>query len=310
MYVLVTGGYGFIGSHIVEKLIKQGHHVRILDNLSTGKITNVNKHKNKKVDRKIQFIKGDICDVDICREAIKGCDAVCHLAADISVSKSVEDPVTCHNANVNGFFNVLNVARENNIKRVVFSSTSAIYGDNTDTSKTELSTGRIISPYALSKNMNEMYARLFTDIYDMECIGLRYFNVYGQRQNQEGGYAAVIPTFVKLLKNNERPVIYGDGSFVRDFVYIDDVVDANILALTTQEKDCFGEIYNIGSGIGTSICDLVKNINIVLGKKIEPIFKQERLGDVKHSIANVKKARKHLGYIPKYNLVSGLREML
>ena len=245
--ILITGGAGFIGSNIVETLLKQNcKFIRILDNLSTGYKKNID-FLLQKYDN-IEFLYGDITNLEICRKAMKNIDIICHQAALGSVPRSIIDPLKSHQTNVNGFFNILLAAKENNIKRIVYASSSSVYGDNQILPKIEHNTGNVLSPYAATKSIDEIYANVFTKCYDMECIGMRYFNVFGPRQDPTGSYAAVIPKFINLMKNNISPTINGDGKFSRDFTYIDNVVQANILAMTTTNKECYGQVFNIGAG--------------------------------------------------------------
>ena len=242
--VLVTGGAGFIGSHIVEFLLNNGaKFVRILDNLSTGSLENIN--LLNKFDN-LEFMQGDIRDLETCYRACQKIDVICHQAAFVSVPNSLNDPLTNHGINVTGFVNVLTAAKRAGIKRVVYTSTSVVYDGDTNV-KTENMIGEFKSPYATSKYINEIYGKLYTDVFGLECIGLRYFNVYGPRQNPNAEYAAVIPKFIEAILLGQQPVIYGDGSYSRDFIYVDDVVSANILALTTMNRNCFGQVFNVGT---------------------------------------------------------------
>ena len=304
--ILVTGGAGFIGSNIVETLLKQGvKHVRILDNLITGKMENIqfllDKYDN------VEFMYGSIADLETCRNAVKNVDVITNQAALGSVPGSIDDPLSNHIANVNGFLNILISAKETGIKRVVYASSSSIYGDNPILPKVEENTGNALSPYAATKEMNEIYAQVFGRCYGMECIGLRYFNIFGPRQDPNGAYAAVIPKFIDLMKEGKQPTINGDGTFSRDFTYVENAVQANILALTTDNKECFGEAMNIGAGGQTSLLELIEVLKKELDVDIEPIFGPERPGDIPHSNADISKAQNMLGYDPKISFKEGMK---
>jgi UDP-N-acetylglucosamine 4-epimerase len=303
--ILVTGGAGFIGSHIVEHFIKKNvKFIRILDNLSTGNKNNIQKFLDQYSN--IEFMYGDISDINICKKAMKNIDIVSHQAAIGSVSKSIEDPLSSHIANVNGFLNILISAKENNIKRIVYASSSSVYGDNQDLPKCEDKIGNVLSPYASTKLIDEIYANLFSRCYGMECIGLRYFNVFGSRQNPNGAYAAVIPKFINSIKNNVSPQINGDGNFSRDFTYVDNIVFANILALSTTNKECYGQVFNIGTGGQISINDLFNIIKRELKSNVEPIYGEERKGDIPHSNADISKAIFMLEYNPIVSFDEGI----
>lgn len=304
MNILVTGGAGFIGSNIIEFLLKEENvnKIRILDNLVTGNKNNIEPFLGEKVE----FMYGDITDFEICRKACEGIDRICHQAALGSVPRSIENPLASHNSNVNGFLNILCAAKENNIKRIVYASSSSVYGDHPDLPKVEEKTGNLLSPYAGTKGIDEIYAGIFTRCYGMECIGLRYFNIYGPRQDPNGAYAAVIPKFIELMKNNERPKINGDGSFSRDFTYVTNAVQANYLALTTENSECFGEAFNIGAGGRFSILEMFNIIKEELKVDMDPIFGENRAGDIPHSNADISKAKKMLGYDPKVLFDEGI----
>jgi UDP-N-acetylglucosamine 4-epimerase len=308
--ILVTGGCGFIGSNIVERLLSMDvKKVRVLDNLSTGDMKNINflLKKYEKIG-KLEFIKGDICDIEICRLAVKGIDMICHQAALGSVPRSVSDPLNSHLSNVNGFFNILLAAKENNIKRVVYASSSSVYGDEKELPKIENKTGNLLSPYAATKAIDEIYGWIFHHTYGMECIGLRYFNVFGYRQNPRGAYAAVIPKFIELILKNERPKIYGDGTYSRDFTFIDNVVSANILALQTEDEKSFGKAINIGAGGRVTILHLYETIKKILNYNKDPIFVENRVGDIPHSNANISLAKELIGYKPRVNFEEGIKK--
>lgn len=301
---LVTGGSGFIGSNIVEYLVNNNaSFIRILDNLSTGNLDNIRPFlKNKNVE----FMYGDISNLETCRKATKDIDIICNQAALGSVPRSIKDPLSSHNSNVNGFINMLIAAKENNIKRIVYASSSSVYGDEEQLPKVENKVGNVLSPYAATKKINEIYANVFTKCYDMEIIGLRYFNVFGPRQDPNGAYAAVIPKFINLMLNDKQPIINGDGTYSRDFTYIDNVVQANVLAMTTTNKECFGEIFNIGAGGRSSIQFLFDILKDKLKFNKEPIYGRLRPGDIPHSNASVDKAKTMLNYNPKIQFREGI----
>ena len=304
MKILVTGGAGFIGSHICDYLLENGHFVRVIDNLITGNKNNISHHFN---NPNFEFMYGDITNLEHVRKACKNIDSICHQAALGSVPRSVDDPLNSHNTNVNGFLNILLVAKENNIKRVVYASSSAVYGDHPELPKTESKIGKPLSPYAITKYIDELYGKIFTELYDMECIGLRYFNVFGPRQDPNGQYAAVIPKFISSLKNNTSPIINGDGNYSRDFTFVKNVVSANYLALTTNNNKCFGEIFNIGAGGRITIIEMYNSIKSLLKSDLNPIFGPFRKGDIPHSNASVDKAKELLSYIPKINFDEGIK---
>ncbi len=300
--VLITGGAGFIGSHIVKYLLEQNvKKIRVLDNLSTGKMDNIQNFINN-----IEFIYGDISNLEICRKAVNNIDIICHQAALGSVPRSVDDPLLSHISNVNGFLNILIAAKENNIKRIVYASSSSVYGDDNNLPKTEELIGNVLSPYAATKKIDEIYAGVFTKCYNMEIIGLRYFNVFGPNQDPNGVYAAVIPKFINLINNNISPIINGDGSFSRDFTYVDNVVNANLLAMTTNNQEAFGNVFNIGTGGNITILELFNIIKRELKTDINPIFGEERQGDISHSHANINKAKYILNYEPIITFNEGI----
>ena len=307
--LLITGGCGFIGSHIVEECIRRGYErIRILDNLSTGFQTNIKPFLSLP---NVELMVGSIQHIDACREAVKGMTMICHQAALVSVPESLEKPSECHDINVTGFLNVLIAAKKEGIKRVVYATSSAVYGDDTRSSKQEDSLGKALSPYAVTKRMNELHADMVTSSYGMEVIGLRYFNVYGPRQNPKGPYAAVISKFTELLRNEQPVTIFGDGSFSRDFVFVRDIVQANLLALETTNPHCFGSIYNIGTGQSCTILELYTRLQQILKQTpISPIIQPNRPGDIAHSRADIQKACQELCYQPKYDLQTGLSEFI
>ncbi|MFA7435932.1 MAG: NAD-dependent epimerase/dehydratase family protein [Bacilli bacterium] len=298
---LITGGAGFIGSRISEILIEEGNWVRVIDNLSSGDIKNLDSiinHPN------FSFIEGDIRDFNACLENTKGIDYVIHQAALVSVPKSIEMPLENNSINVDGFVNILEAARINNIKRVIYASSSAVYGDNNDKLKNEDRIGNSISPYALSKYMDELYASLYNRVYNIETVGLRYFNVYGPKQDPSSVYSGVISIFMNRLLKNEDLSIYGDGSITRDFVYVDDVARANILATTTKlTTPC---VYNIGTSISTSIKDLGKTLINLTNKDVKINYLPSRAGDILYSCANIDKAKKELGFNVSVKIEDGL----
>lgn len=302
---LITGGCGFIGSNIVEYLLENNaSFVRVIDNLSTGNKRNIEHLLDKYAN--FEFMYGDITNIEVCRKAVFGIDIICHQAALGSVPRSIIDPLSSHLSNVNGFLNILISAKEAGIKRVVYASSSSVYGDHPVLPKVEENTGNLLSPYAATKKIDEIYGAVFTRCYDMECIGLRYFNVFGRRQDPNGAYAAVIPKFINLMKNGKSPTINGDGNYSRDFTYIDNVIQANILAMTTQNTKSFGEAFNIGVEGQTTIYELFKIIKDELKLNIEPIFGPNRSGDIPHSNADISKARKILDYNPQILFKEGI----
>lgn len=301
---LVTGGAGFIGSHISEYLLKAGaKRVRVLDNLSTGSLNNI---KHLTHYNNFEFICNTITKYNVCLDVCTGIDIICHQAASGSVPKSLLDPTGYHETNVSGFLNILNAGREKGIKRVVYASSSSVYGDDESFTKTENQIGKTLSPYALTKYMDELYGEFFTRVYGMECIGLRYFNVFGPRQNPNGDYAAVIPKFTALLKNNQIPTIYGDGLQSRDFTFVENVVNANFISMTTNNDKCYGHAFNIGFGGSMTVLDLLNNICKILDVNIEPHFVERRSCDILHSLADVSKANNLLGWKPHMSLMEGL----
>lgn len=303
--VLVTGGSGFIGSNIVEYLLNNNvKFVRVLDNLSTGNKKNIEPLLEKY--NNLEFLYGDVSKLEDCRKAMVGIDVICHQAALGSVPRSIVDPLSSHISNVNGFFNMLVSAKENGIKRMVYASSSSVYGDSETLPKVEDKIGDVLSPYAANKKINEIYAGVFHKVYGMELIGLRYFNVFGPRQDPNGAYAAVIPKFIDSIKNNRRPHINGDGSYSRDFTYIDNVVGANVKALTTNNDKCFGEVFNIGAGGRVTILEMLNIIKDVMGSEVEPVFGDVRDGDIPHSNADISKAKELLGYNAGVNFEEGV----
>jgi len=307
MKVLVTGGAGFIGSNLVHALINDDRitAVKVLDNLETGRFANISIFKNHP---KFEFIEGDIRNYAICLGAAEGIDLTSHQAALGSVPRSVKDPITTHEVNATGTLNIFNAARENKIKRVVYAASSSTYGDHPGLPKIEDKIGLPISPYGVTKLVNELYAKVFAELYQIEFIGLRYFNVYGPHQNPAGPYAAVIPLFVKSILENISPVINGAGDTSRDFTFVEDVVQANLLAMFTENSSAVNQVYNIAKGEQTTLNELFETLKNISGKDIDPIHGPERSGDIKHSLADISKARKLLGYNPSTSPAEGLRK--
>lgn len=300
---LVTGGAGFIGSNLCEAILNLGYQVRCLDNLSTGSQKNIDLFIN---NSNYSFIKGDIRDFNVCSEACKNVDYVLHQAAWGSVPRSIEQPLCYEEINIKGTLNMMEAARRNNVKKFVYASSSSIYGDNPILPKTEGQEGNLLSPYALTKQVNEEYGKLYTRLYGLETFGLRYFNVFGKRQDPNGAYAAVIPKFIKQLLNNETPTIHGDGKQSRDFTYVENVIEANLKACKASSESA-GQIFNIAYGGREYLIDIYYWLCNALGKKIEPILGPERKGDIKHSNANIEKAKQLLNYQPSYNFEQGIR---
>ena len=310
---LVTGGAGFIGSNLCEALLEKDYQVICLDNFSTGKIENLLTLLEKYPETFTLQI-GDIRNLEDCRQAIDGADYVFHQAALGSVPRSIKNPITSNEVNVSGFLNMLVVSCDVGVKRFIYAASSSTYGDSTSLPKVENIIGKPLSPYAITKYVNELYADVFSKTYGMECIGLRYFNVFGRRQDPNGSYAAVIPLFVKKLINHESPVINGDGQYSRDFTYIDNVIQMNLLAMETINPDAINQVYNTAYGERTTLNQLVGYLKEFLSeydpkiKDVEVIYGPNRLGDIPHSLASIDKAKTLLGYNPKYNMKEGLRE--
>ena len=298
--VLVTGGAGFIGSNIVEDLISQDYNVKILDDFSTGNDQNISEFRDK-----VELIKGSIIDVEAVKKAVKNVDYISHQAALPSVTRSVEEPVPSAEVNIIGTLNLLVAARDSGAERIVYASSSSIYAGVKGLPKKESMETIAISPYGLTKIANEQYFRMFHDIYGFESVGLRYFNVFGPRQNPRSEYAAAIPKFIKMILDGERPPVYGDGKQTRDFTYVKDASMANIISFKT--KNANGNAFNIATSKHTSVNDLIGKINEILGKQIKPVYQDPRPGDPKHSLADITQANKILGYNPKYDLEGGLK---
>ena len=302
---LVTGGAGFIGSNIVKELLNRGEHVRVLDNFSTGKRENLFPFKE---NPKLEVFEGDLRSFHIVRDAVKGVDYVLHQGALPSVPRSVKDPITSNDVNINGTLNILEASKEFGVKRVVFASSSSVYGNSEVMPKVETMPVAPLSPYAITKYAGERYCQIFYQLYGLETVALRYFNVFGPNQDPTSQYSAVIPKFIKLMKEGKRPVIYGDGTQSRDFTYVSNNVEANILACTAQ--GAAGEVFNIACGERYTLTDLVDSINSLLGKKIEPIFNETRPGDVKHSLAGIEKAKTILGFGVVKQFSEGLKMII
>jgi UDP-N-acetylglucosamine 4-epimerase len=308
--ILVTGGAGFIGSNLCEALLNKNNSVVCLDNFSTGKKENIAAFFS---DSNFTLIEGDVRNLEDCLKATKGVDYVLHQAALGSVPRSIKDPITSNDVNVNGFLNMLVAVKDNNVKRFVYAASSSTYGDSKTLPKQEEVIGKPLSPYAITKYVNELYADVFAKTYGIETIGLRYFNVFGRKQDANGAYAAVIPKFIGKLMNLESPVINGDGSYSRDFTYIDNIIQINLLSLVA-DKNAVNKVYNAAFGDRNTLNDLIKFLKIELckfDKKIENVaieYGSERLGDVPHSHASIKKAKDLLNYNPAYSLQKGLQE--
>jgi UDP-N-acetylglucosamine 4-epimerase len=309
--VLVTGGAGFIGSNLCETLLDKGNQVVCLDNFATGKRENLENFFN---DTNFTLIEGDIRNIEDCLKASKGVDYVLHQAALGSVPRSIKDPITSNDVNVSGFLNMLVAARDNGVKRFVFAASSSTYGDSESMPKVEDIIGKPLSPYAITKYVNELYADIFSKTYGLETIGLRYFNVFGRKQDPKGAYAAVIPKFVSQLMNGESPVINGDGNYSRDFTYIDNVIQANLLSLVTTNEKAINTVYNIAYGDRNTLNDLMGYLKEYLSEfdskisQVEVIYGPNRAGDIPHSHASVDKAKESLNYNPQFSLQKGLKE--
>ncbi|MDA2923036.1 NAD-dependent epimerase/dehydratase family protein [Acidobacteria bacterium AH-259-L09] len=300
---LVTGGAGFIGSHLVEALVERGAKVRILDNLATGSSDNL-----AHCIHRIEFVKGDILDKEVCRRVCQNVVYIFHQAALTSVLRSIEDPANAISVNVAGTANIFAAGRDARVRRIIYASSSSVYGDSKILPKREGEEGRPLSPYALSKLMNEQLAEIFAGSYDMELIGLRYFNVYGPRQDPDRTYAAVIPRFFKAFGEGDNPEIYGDGEQTRDFTFVKDAVAANLLAAGASKVAC-GHAYNVGVGSATSINQLAAKVGELMGRSCAPLYLPPRPGDVRVSLAGIEQIKKSLGYEPAYDLAKGLAEL-
>jgi len=300
--VVVTGGAGFIGSHLVEVLAGRGYRVIILDDLSTGKVENIQALLSKEA---VEFIKGSITDLPLLRELFRGVDLVFHQAALPSVPRSIENPQASHEVNVSGTLNVLLAARENSVNKVIYASSSSVYGDMPTLPKREDMVPHPLSPYAVTKLAGEYYCQVFHQVYGLPSVCLRYFNVYGPRQDPNSQYAAVIPSFIKRTLGGNPPIIFGDGEQTRDFTFVKDVVEASILA---AEGEACG-LFNIARGEGITINELARRVISIVGRNMEPVHQQPRPGDIRHSLADISRARA-FGYEPRYSLDKGLRETI
>lgn len=309
MHILVTGGAGFIGSNLAEALLADSRvsFVTVLDNLATGSKDNLSFFM---ADPRFRFIEGDIRDYAACLQACEGVDLISHQAALGSVPRSINDPLTTNAVNITGTLNIFTAAKEKGIKRVVYAASSSTYGDHPGLPKQEDIIGKPLSPYAVTKYVNELYARVYADLYGMEFIGLRYFNIFGPRQNPGGPYAAVIPLFAEALLKGVPPTINGDGTHSRDFTYVSNAVKANILSLFTDNTAAINQVYNIACGQQTSLNELFEGLQKVSGSTLQPVYGPERKGDVKHSLADISKAVKLLGYKVEVSVDEGLNRTM
>lgn len=311
--ILITGGAGFIGSNLCDAFILNGYEVVCFDNFSTGFKDNIS---HLMFNEKFKLIEGDIRNIKECSFAVENCDFVLHHAALGSVPRSIFDPITTNSVNIDGFLNMLIAARDAGVKRFIYAASSSTYGDSEILPKVEDVIGKPLSPYAITKYVNELYADVFSKTYGMQLIGLRYFNVFGKRQNPNGSYAAVIPLFIKQLLNHESPIINGDGEYSRDFTYIDNVIKMNFLAITTDNENAINTVYNTACGQSTTLNNLVSLIKKNIGEfdedvlEIEPIYRDYRQGDIAHSLASITKAKEYLNYTPVYNIEDGLKELI
>ncbi len=303
---LVTGGAGFIGSNLVEKILDLGYKVRVLDNFSTGKKRNIKEF----IDNfNFELIEGDIRELFTCQQACDGVDYVLHQAALCSAPRSINDPRTTNDVNITGTLNMLITARDKKVKKFVYASSSSVYGDEPNLPKTEDGIGKPLSPYAITKKVNELYARNFYELYKLPVIGLRYFNIFGKKQDCNSVYAAVIPIFIKKLLNKEAPTINGDGKQSRDFTYIENAIEANLKACLVDEE-ALGEVFNIAYGGRVYLNDLYWKVCKLLEVSIQPVYGPERPGDIKDSCADISKAKKILGYHPEYDVDRGLEKAI
>jgi len=300
MRILVTGGGGFIGSHLVERLTLQGHQVRVLDNFSTGRRSNLEPLLDE-----IELVEGDMQSYERASNAVRDCEIVFHVAALPSVPRSVQDPLTSHASNVTALLNVMLAARDAGVRRVVYTSSSSVYGANNELPKREDLTPLPISPYAVSKLAGEGYCRAFGEVYGLETVAIRLFNVFGSRQDPRSQYAAVIPNFITALLAGRAPIIFGDGEQSRDFTFVQNVIDAKLLAI--DAKGVAGKVYNVACGASVTLNELVGELRELIGVEIEPIHAVARVGDIKHSLADISRARADLGYEPAVQLAEGLR---
>lgn len=303
---LVTGGAGFIGSNLCEAILGLGFKVKCLDNLSTGFLDNIAPFLS---NENFEFINGDIRDLETCKKACNAVDYVLHQAAWGSVPRSIEFPLLYEEINIKGTLNMLEAARQSNVKKFVYASSSSVYGDDTNLPKIEGREGNLLSPYALTKRVNEEYAKLYSRLYGLETIGLRYFNVFGKKQNPDGDYAAVIPKFIKLLLNDQRPVINGDGMQSRDFTYIENVIEANLKSCMSNSS-VSGDVFNVASGGREYLIDVYYSLAALLNKKIDPLFGPQRRGDIRDSNADLSKAKQLMNYDPQWDFKSGIKDAI
>lgn len=305
MNVLVTGGAGFIGSNLVERLLADNRIklVRVLDNFATSSAKNLEGFSHS---AKFQFLEGDIREYSTCVEACKDIHCISHQAALGSVPRSINDPLTTNEVNITGTLNIFTAAKEQKVKRVLYAASSSTYGDHPGLPKTESVIGKPLSPYAVTKFVNELYADVYASLYGLELIGFRYFNIFGPRQNPQGPYAAVIPLFIKAILEDKAPVINGDGSHSRDFTFVDNAVQANLLGIFTEDKSALNQVYNIACGQQTSLSRLFESLRSLAGSNLQPVHGPERLGDVKHSLADISKATRLLQYQPLISVKEGL----
>lgn len=309
--ILITGGAGFIGSNLTEYFLNKNYEVVCLDNFATGHRHNIEGFLS---NSNYTLLEGDIRDLKDCQDAVNGVDYVLHQAALGSVPRSIKDPITTNDVNVSGFLNMLTAARDAKVKRFIYAASSSTYGDSESLPKVEEVIGKPLSPYAITKYVNELYAEIFSKTYGIETIGLRYFNVFGRRQDPHGAYAAVIPLFVKQFMNYESPIINGDGNYSRDFTYIDNVIQMNELAMTTENLEAVNTVYNTAFGDRTTLTQLVQllkdNLAILDPKiaEVQVIHGPNRVGDIPHSLASIDKAKSKLGYNPKYSIEQGIKE--
>ncbi|MEN2415096.1 SDR family oxidoreductase [Flavobacterium mesophilum] len=309
--ILITGGAGFIGSNLSEYFLNKGYKVTCLDNFSTGHRHNILSFLE---NPNYNLIEGDIRNLSDCEKAVEGVDYVLHQAALGSVPRSINDPITTNDVNVSGFLNMLTSARDAKVKRFIYAASSSTYGDSKELPKIEDVIGKPLSPYAVTKYVNELYANIFSSTYGLEVIGLRYFNVFGRKQDPKGAYAAVIPKFVMQFMNYESPVINGDGNYSRDFTYIDNVIQMNELAIETKNPEAINTVYNTAFGDRTTLLELVGYIKKYLSDfdskidNVEVLHGPDRIGDIPHSLASIEKAKKLLGYEPKFSIQEGLKE--
>lgn len=299
---LVTGGAGFIGSNLCEAILGMGYQVRCLDNLSTGHLHNMDSFID---DANFEFIEGDITDLNTCLKCTEGIDYVLHQAAWGSVPRSIEMPLFYEEVNIRGTLNMLEASRVNGVKKFVYASSSSVYGDEPNLPKVEGREGNLLSPYALTKRADEEYAKLYTKLYGLDTYGMRYFNVFGRRQDPDGAYAAVIPRFIRMLLAGERPTINGDGNQSRDFTYIENVIEANLKACLAPHEAA-GEAFNIAYGGREHLNDVYQGLTTALGVDIEPLYGPDRAGDIKHSNADISRAREKLGYDPDFDFTTGM----